>query len=324
MESKAEVKQQEIYEHNPELLDILLKDRTTEGNIRWATNDYEKYGLGYKFNDQIRASLITGTRADLVRPRVFKEAGTKLGRTKDMAEVFTPAWICNKQNNLVDNSWFNREDVFNVEIDKTWKATEAPVDFNGSGKTWQTYVKALRMEVACGEAPYLTSRYDAVSGTFIQPSQRIGMLDRKLRIVSENTADSSNWLHWGFKALKAIYGFEYQGDNILLARENLLASFAECYAIFSGKELTREQMRKAAEIVSWNIWQMDGLTYAIPGGEAEEDEKAEAQLGLALEFDDDPEEKKDKAEAKMPLAKIKNWEENLVINFKSLLKKDLT
>ena len=38
-------------------------------------------------------------------------------RSREMAEVFTPSWICNKQNNLIDNAWFGRENVFNVEID---------------------------------------------------------------------------------------------------------------------------------------------------------------------------------------------------------------
>jgi hypothetical protein len=33
-----------------------------------------------------------------------------------MAEVFTPSWICNAQNNLIDNTWFGRDNVFNKEI----------------------------------------------------------------------------------------------------------------------------------------------------------------------------------------------------------------
>ena len=37
-------------------------------------------------------------------------------RSRDKAEVFTAAWICNKQNNLVDNAWFGREGVFNTEF----------------------------------------------------------------------------------------------------------------------------------------------------------------------------------------------------------------
>ncbi|MBO7084803.1 hypothetical protein J6W20_02645 [bacterium] len=41
------------------------------------------------------------------------------------------------------------------------------------------------MEITCGEAPYLVSRYDVTDGTLkIQPiAGRVGLLDRKLRII---------------------------------------------------------------------------------------------------------------------------------------------
>lgn len=44
----------------------------------------------------------------------------------------------------------------------------------------------MRLEISCGEAPYLVSRYDSVTGKTIKIKNRIGLLDRKLRIVSEN------------------------------------------------------------------------------------------------------------------------------------------
>lgn len=40
-----------------------------------------------------------------------------------MAEVFTPSWVCNKQNNLVDEKWFGYANPFNIEQEKTWIAT---------------------------------------------------------------------------------------------------------------------------------------------------------------------------------------------------------
>ena len=53
--------------------------------------------------------------------------------------------------------------------------------------TVYTSVVAFRLEISCGEAPYLVSRYDTVTGETIPISQRIGLLDRKLRVISENT-----------------------------------------------------------------------------------------------------------------------------------------
>ena len=57
--------------------------------------------------------LITGPNSMIIRPRVAKETNEQLRRTRDKAEVFTPSWVCNEQNNLVDEAWFGRKDVFN-------------------------------------------------------------------------------------------------------------------------------------------------------------------------------------------------------------------
>lgn len=127
-----------------------------------------------------------------------------------------------------------------------------------------------RLEITCGEAPYLCNRYDAVIGEYNENVKyRIGMLDRKLRIVSENTKDSKDWILWAKIALRATYGFEWQGDNLLLAREAIFFTFEEHYiAQFGEKKFNQNKMRMmpgAAYIISWNVWQMDGLTYGLPG-----------------------------------------------------------
>ena len=100
---------------------------------------------------------------------------------------------------------------------------------------------------------------------------RIGMLDRKLRIVSENVKDSKEWILWAKIALRSTYGFEWQGDNLLLAREALFFTFEEHYVEqFGEKKFNQNKMRimpGVAYIVSWNLWQMDGLTYGLPGYE---------------------------------------------------------
>ena len=155
----------------------------------------------------------------IIRPRSVKSKEEQTERTKDMAEVFTPSWVYNAQNNLVDEAWFGRKDVFNIEDlqNHTWQAVSDPISFP-EGKTWKDYVRATRMEITCGEAPYLVSRYDTTTGKFIPLEQRIGLLDRKLRVVSENTTTSGEWLEMAQVAYENIYGYEWQGDNLLLAR----------------------------------------------------------------------------------------------------------
>ena len=248
-----------------EVLDTLLRDHTTGQNIFWATHDYEALGRGYDYHAPIMPELITGQRGMVIRPRVLKTKAEQIDRSKDMAEVFTPSWVCNAQNNLVDEAWFGRTNVFNVEdaTNHTWLATTDRIEFP-DGKTWKDYVRATRMEMTCGEAPYLVSRYDATTGEPIPISQRIGLLDRKLRVVCENTETSGEWLEWAQTAYKNIYGFEWQGDNLLLAREALLWTFIEYYQEKFHKAPLLKSINYIAYIISWNLWQMDGLKGVVP------------------------------------------------------------
>ena len=75
----------------------------------------------------------------------------------------------------------------------------------------------------------------------------------------------SDWMHWALLALGSVFGYEWQGDNLLLAREALLATFSEYYEQKFGTNPDASTLRRAADIVSWNVWQMDGLKAVVPG-----------------------------------------------------------
>ena len=280
----------------------LLKDHTTQQNIYWATDSYADLGEEFTFYAPITLDKITSYISDegvvvtkeqydtiikqtpeardryqeMIRPRAVKSKREQTQRAKDKAEVFTPAWICNAQNNLIDEAWFGRKDgLFNSpdpEDPHKWINNEKKISFEGTGKDWKDYVADMRLEITCGEAPYLANRYDAVTGEYNEVAKfRIGILDRKLRIVSENVKDSKEWILWAKIALRSTYGFEWQGDNLLLAREALFFTFEEHYIEqFGVKKFNQNKMRMmpgVAYIVSWNLWQMDGLTYGLPGHE---------------------------------------------------------
>lgn len=276
--AKKPVKKQIAVEWDPheelytDVIDELLIDRTTGGNITWAVDAYEKsHGTGFGFSDEMRLEQVTGENADMVKPRIAKSAAARAGRTKDKAEVFTPSWVCNLQNSIIDESWFGRPSVFNAmsEDNTEWEPTSGRIDFSTvpGGKTWEDYLGSNRMEITCGEAPYLVSRYDTVTGIDIPIESRIGLLDRKLRIVGENcdTHDEEKLYALVKRAYKSIYGFEWQGDNLLLARKNLFATFLDYWGMWTGHEPTVEQKREIAEIISWNIFQMDGIEMTHPG-----------------------------------------------------------
>lgn len=262
--SKIEINSKYIYSLDSRVLKILLKDKTTKKNIIWATDEYANFGTGYSASDEIYPTDIEGI-ASVITPRVAKSKESQTTRIRGMAEVFTPSWVCNKQNNLIDCAWFGRENVFNIETDKGWQTIESKVVFpNEKGKSWQDYVKANRLEISCGEAPYLTSRYDAVSGEIIPVHDRIGFLDRKLRIVSENIDSEPEWYTWAKKAVQSVYGYDWQGDNVLLARENLLFTFIEFYESKFDVPPIPEYLSDIAKVLAWNIFQMDGIKFVVP------------------------------------------------------------
>ena len=204
----------------------LLADKTTGENIIWATNTYERYGDGYREGNQITPELISGVYANLIQPRILKAEEEQAARTKSKAEVFTPSWVVCYMNNKCDDDWFGRENVFNTLNGEHWGPTKEPVYFEKE-RDWQRYVDSRRLEITCGEAPYLVSRYAAATGEELPIENRIGILDRKLRVVNENTDNEADWLKWTRRAFEATYGYEYQGDNLLVARINLLMTFVE-------------------------------------------------------------------------------------------------
>ena len=264
--SCIDIREDDLLALSAEVLDTLLRDHTTGKNIFWATHDYEALGSEYDYHSEILPHLITGEHGMVIRPRVLKSKEQQTDRAKDMAEVFTPSWVCNAQNNLVDEAWFGRKDVFNVEdaANHTWKPNSDKIEFP-KGKTWRDYVSDTRIEVTCGEAPYLVSRYDTTTGEFIAIHNRIGILDRKLRVINENVDIESEWVNAAKAAYMSTYGYEWQGDNLLLAREALLWTFIENFQMKFGKNpAIYRQLKTIAYIISWNIWQMDGLKMVVP------------------------------------------------------------
>lgn len=53
MNNVIDILENKILENYPEVLDILLRDHTTQKNIIWATDNYENYGEDYSAKNQI-------------------------------------------------------------------------------------------------------------------------------------------------------------------------------------------------------------------------------------------------------------------------------
>lgn len=170
-----------------------------------------------------------------VLPRYKKSKLEQKSRTNKKAEVFTPYEIVKQMNDQFETT------------------------FDGS---FLDYIKKTVLEVTCGEAPYLTSRYDAATGNDIAVKDRIGLLDRKLQCIPNVPSDE--WIGYATMALKATYGYEWQEDSILIARKNLVLTTIEHYYDRYGQNPNETVLQQWAEIVSYNIIQMDGITMCIP------------------------------------------------------------
>ena len=284
--------------HVQGLLEPLLADKTTGSHLIWATDAHAERGPSYRREREIEAADITGINADVIKTRARKALEQQSARTKQHAEVFTPRHICERMLSEADTSYFGASDPF---------LSSEKILFTDA-KDWQSYVDARRLEITCGEAPYLTERYDVTSGEAIPLSERLGVLNRKFRVVGENTDGEEEWLNWAFRALEATYGYEFQGDNVLLARLNLLMSFAEAYRGRFGRKPDIKSYRHAETIIVWNLWQMDGLSGTIPYCKATEEYR---QFSL---FDTEEES----VASEQPHCRIKDWRRDRSFTYSSL------
>lgn len=252
--SSVDIIENTIRKHN-NLLEMLLIDHTKttsrkKHNILWATESYK----GHKPKQEIEISDITGANTHLIQPRIAKTIEEQKSRTRDKAEVFTP-----------------RDTVYEMNLQIDWQGENWPTD----NKNWKDYVSENKLEITCGEGPFIVGRYNASSGKkILRLNDRVGFLDRKLQVVTRYAASKEEWTEWAIRAFQASYGYEWQGDNLLLARENLLYSFIDYWnnkfpkdKINLDRKLSDRKiglLLKIAEIISWNIFQMDGIKYVIP------------------------------------------------------------
>lgn len=251
MWSEIDFDESKIYHQNPKILDILLKDQTTGRNICWATENY--MDQGYMPQDEIKVEDIINHH--IIQPRVDKDQKIQRERTRQRAEVFTPSNIVDQQVSSVTEQYEN---------DEKWM------------------MNSIWMEITCGEAPYIVSRYDATNGRFMACNERVGFLDRKLQILQQFVDDEKAWLKLAKKLYKKSYGYEFQGDSLLIARENLLMSFVDYYRKKFNSNPAKKDLEDIAKIISYNLIQADGLTGTIPFSERK---KVPKMVQLSL-FDD--------------------------------------
>ncbi|MDR1606158.1 MAG: restriction endonuclease [Streptococcaceae bacterium] len=280
--SATDILENTIREQMPDILDILLIDRTTstpktKRNIIWANDNYNVHGKKYAATAQIKPELVTGEMGTLIKPRALKSRDLQKERTKSKAEVFTPTWIVKKQNDEVDRQYL--KDELAIYVNRKW------------------------LEITCGEAPYMATRYDMATGDVIPLTERVGFVDRKLARINAEVTDKAEWHLLARQAYQSSYGFEWSGDSLLLARENLLYTYRDYYFAKWQEEPLHSLFKEIATIISYNVFQMDGLKYIIPLSEKRE---KIAAVQMSLFGDEEPEKEWRIKPGKR--VRIKDWE----------------
>lgn len=285
--NKLSLSDSDMLREDEKLLNLLLKDHTTGKNIKWGTDSYINHGYSFRYDQEIKIDLITGWYEDFIRPRVDKDIDVQLERQRNKAEVFTPSWVIKLQVEAA------LEDMKELPL----------ADF----------IQTKWLEITCGEAPYMVNRYDMETGEVIPLKDRAGFIDDKFKKINEAIDSEEEWLKLAVEIYKASYGYEYQGDSLLLARENLILTFIDNYFYMFGAFPKEKVLLKITKIISLNVFQMDGLTYEVPysdGGSKEFD----TQLSLFEEVES--------VKTETPkLTKIKLWKSNRIVEFKNVLER---
>ena len=153
-------------------------------------------------------------------------------------------------------------------------------------------------------------------------AERVGFLDKKLSVVSKYCTTQDEWIKWAKIAFQSSYGYEWQGDSLLIARENLLYTFIDYYQDKFKEMPSTELQKEIAEIIAWNIFQMDGLKYVIPMSCKTEKVTIKGAETLFGKEDDQVVEKpcagcenKTAKNHNGTYVRIMNWKEDKVIRF---------
>lgn len=178
----------------------------------------------YSIDESTELTLDLLQKLDIKR-RIDKSKEIQINRQKVKAEVFTPLLVVQKMN---DYLFKHVDDLINVKM----------------------------LEITMGEGAFLCSRYDHFTGKPVDIENRVGIIDRKLQ--------SATTIEQFYKCYESTFGYELQGDSLLLARVNMLFAFCEYVKHKLNRKPINLELVKVSKIIAHNLWQMDGITKEIP------------------------------------------------------------
>lgn len=242
-----------LQEIDESVLETLLTDKSTRRPLVWPSGPNHP------------AAWMS--REDFLRPQLAAE-----DPQAEQAEFLE--W--NRKLNTLDAAWFGHEPAFNEESAQGWQTLSEPVAFDDPFH-WKKYVTRPVFLFQAGHGQALVFRPFAQGAEPMQYGKRMGILDRRLRIISENTREESEWLRWAESALQSLYGTDVSPLAIFQARLSALVAVREAYAQRFGGQLPVREEKYMVTTLCWNLFQMDprtGCSFPV------EEKPAPVQLSL--------------------------------------------
>lgn len=273
-------------------------------NIIWANENYKELGFeSYGPESSIEPEMVTGHREHLIRPRALKSSAMQKERTKTKAEVFTPLWIVKLQNDEVDKAFreddlktyikrtwleitcgegpymatrYDMETGAIIDLDKregfvdrklrriheAFKDRKAQLDHCQHVDELDTIARHFTAKHGSSDKSSKSSKQKSNAAEMSPANHTSAQVEFTAESIRHMLREE--WQALVEEAYKASYGFEWNGDSLLLARENLLYTYLDYYEALWQEEPPYEYLKEIATIISYNVFQMDGLTYTLP------------------------------------------------------------
>lgn len=250
----------------PDIIDILLKERSFKRNLNFVETIEEFSG-----DDEITCDIVLQD-PPIILPQYMYAYDRKRNSAKKRGAVFTPQFAANNMCEVLCRAILNVPDEENIcaqiypinETDtREWITDTLPPE------DCLNLIYKTCLDSCCGEGIFLTQRYHQNSGKPIEIPFRKGLLDRKLHVIKralekEEDLHELRFFSLAKIAFKTTYGFDLLGKSVYLTRKNLLETFVDFYQWIFAKDPENAMVEDIATILSYNIFQMNGLSHKVP------------------------------------------------------------
>lgn len=236
-----------LQEFDDLILDILLRDKTTGKPLVFPPDQTSG-----------RPSPFLGLE-DLYGVQSQKDM-------PDEAEEVQTLCSWNRKLNQLDEVWFQRSGVFNTPTAEGWIPAADPVYFEDPFH-WKKYVN---QQIYVPDLDWGAALTFAGTSENLPLNERMGQLDRELRLVNENVRSQQEWQKRTSTMLARMLGCAKDPIRLFRARLCVLETCREAFQARFGHLPSARDEKALAHIVARNLFQSEDELNTVPFQEMEE------------------------------------------------------